>query len=322
MSLNQLDGLVRPPSGTFLNVDPAGGDDKAHIVVLGVPFDIGTHPHRVGSRRGPDQVRFASTELRPNLVELSGDPFTALNIVDAGNVALTPARVDSAFAAIESASRAILATGAVPLTIGGDGAVTLPQLRAAADRFGAGELAVIHLDAHTDAWVGSPDERYTNATTFVRAVEEGLIDPSQCVHIGVRGTSPVLDPIGDARDMGFEVITTAALRQLGVTAVAGELAARFAGRPVYVCWDMDIFDPAVAPGVCTPEWGGLSASEGIDFIRALTGIHAVTVDLNTVSPPHDPEGVTSSLAARLLLEFVYLIAAAHELDPQPTPEDE
>lgn len=310
MNSNAGSGLpVVPSSGTFLQVAHASADQRPDVVILGVPFDIGTHPHRVGSRLGPDHVRHLSAQLRRHLVELDGDAFEELAVVDAGNVAVTAGRVDDAYVAIQRASQIIVDSGAVPLTIGGDGAVTLPQLRAVATRWGPEELAVIHLDAHTDALPGTADEPYTNATTFVRAVEEGLIDPTACVHIGTRGTSPVPNPIGIARDFGFEVITTTALRERGVAAVARSLSERFKSRPVYVCWDMDIFDPAAAPGVCTPEWGGLSAAEGIAFIRALTGIRPVTVDVNTVSPPHDINGITGTLAARVVLEFLYLIAA-------------
>ncbi|WP_211260577.1 arginase family protein [Amycolatopsis jejuensis] len=304
--------LTGPSAGTFMGVPAASPGGPADVVVLGIPFDIGTHPQRVGSRLGPDHVRYLSAQLRPHLVELDGDPFASLTIVDGGNVVVTPGRVEPAYRAIEQVSRMVLDMDAVPLTLGGDGAVTLPQLRAAARRYGPGELAVIHLDAHTDALPGSADEPYTNATTFVRAAEEGLIDPQRCVHLGVRGTSPVPDPVGLARGHGFEVVTMESLRRSRVEDVASALAERFAGAPVYVCWDMDIFDPAVAPGVCTPEWGGLTAAEGIAFIRALTGIRPITVDVNTVSPPHDLGNLTGTLAARIVLEFLYLIdRAAH-----------
>ncbi|WP_028925286.1 agmatinase [Pseudonocardia acaciae] len=297
---------MTPASGTFLHVPPRTEGAPADVVVLGVPYDVATHPYRVGSRMGPDHIRALSAQTRRYLADRDGDPLSALAVVDAGNVALTPGRPEPAYQAIEAAVREILDAGAVPLTFGGDGAVTLPQLRAVAARHP--DLVVVHLDAHTDAYPVDPDDPYTNATTFTHAVDEKLLDPAASVHIGTRGTTSVAGVVEYARRLGYQVIPMPELRATGIAEVARGLTTALEGRPVYVCWDMDVFDPSVAPGVCTPEWGGLTAAEGIEMLRALSGLRAVAVDVNTVSPPHDPAGLTGSLAARIALEFLYSLA--------------
>jgi len=298
---------VHPASGTLFGVPDASVVADPDVLVLGVPYDIATDPYRTGSRQGPEHVRVRSARTRPALVDVpDGAVLDRLAVADAGDVDVTPGRPDSAFPRIQAAVAGILSRGATPLTIGGDGAVTLPQLRAlAAVR---GPVAVVHLDAHTDAYPGTTAEPYTNATTFARAVEEGLVDPAASTHAGIRGTTSFPDAIGYARDLGYAVTSTPDLRRTGIEATARAAVARAAGHPVYLCWDMDVFDPAVAPGVCTPEWGGLTAAEGIDLARALSGLHIVAVDLNTVLPNHDPYGQTGDLAARMLLELLHLLA--------------
>jgi agmatinase len=298
---------VRPARGTLLGVPDAADAPGADVIALGVPYDIATDPHRVGSRQGPDHVRVMSAQTRPALVDVeNGAVLDRLRIADAGDVDVTPGRPDDAYPRIEAAVAAILAAGATPLTIGGDGAVTLPQLRAVAAR--RGPLAVVHLDAHTDAYPGGPAEPYTNATTFARAVEEGVVDPAASTHLGVRGTTTFPGAVAYARDLGYAVATMPEVREAGPRASVRAVLDRLGDRPVYLCWDMDVFDPSVAPGVCTPEWGGFTAAEGIEFARALAGTPIAAVDANTVSPPHDPYGQTGSLAARMILEFLHLIA--------------
>ena len=279
----------------------------ADAVILGIPYDIATHPHRVGSRLGPDHVRFQSIQTRPYL---SDGPLTAghgLTVVDAGNVIVTPGKSVEAFAAIHSAVGQILDAGAVPVTLGGDGAVTLPQLRAVSERHP--EFVVVHLDAHTDCYPVDADEPFTNATTFTHAASEGLIDVPSSFHLGVRGTSSLSGVVDFASQLGYRVSSAQEILDLGMAKAASQILETVgSSRPVYLCWDMDVFDPSVAPGVCTPEWGGLSAAQGIELMRSFAALNLVAVDINTVSPPHDPTGATGSLAARVLLEALHSLA--------------
>ncbi len=275
--------------------------------ILGVPFDCGTHPHRVGARDGPTAVREQSRLMRRFHVEEAGDPLAALGAVDCGDVVLTPGRAVPSFAALEAAAGQVLDAGAIPIGIGGDGSVSLPLLRAAGRRHPG--LVVLHVDSHTDAYEYGEEDAYNAATQFTHAAEEGVIDAARSWHLGIRGFTYVPGVIARAQRLGYRVVTTEALLARGFAQTIAEFRAGAAGRPVYLCWDMDIFDPSVAPGVCTPSWGGLTAREGIALIRELSGLSIVGMDFNTVSPPQDVGGLAAQLCAHMILEGARLLAA-------------
>jgi agmatinase len=302
-----FDPQVYAPVPTFMGA-PNGYDlARAKAVVLGVPFDCGTHPVRIGARLGPAAIREQSALVRPYQPPLwNFNPLERLGVVDAGNVNLVPSRIEHAFARIEEAVWRIAEAGAVPITMGGDGAVTLPQLRALHRKYR--DLVVLHFDAHTDTYPGSGADRYTTATTFTRAAEEGVVDTANSIHVGARGTVSVPDVFEHTRGHGYELIDGLELIERGFKDVLAHIHARLAGRPVYLCFDMDFFDPSVAPGVCTPTWGGITAREGFALIRGLAGLNIVAFDLNTVSPPHDVGGMTAFLAGTVMVEFMGLIA--------------
>jgi agmatinase len=221
-----------------------------------------------------------------------------------------PSRLDGAEAAIEKAVGLIAGAGAAPVTMGGDGSVTIGQLRALAALYP--DLVVLHVDSHTDA---NPGDDRTKATgnTFVRAASEGLVDVATSIHVGMRGT--FYDPgiFETARELGYGLITFEELRTRGVSGITAELKHRLAGRPVYLCWDMDFFDPSCAPGVCAPIPGGPSADDGLRLLRGLSGLGFVAFDINTVSPPHDVRGMTAQLAAQVMYDCLVLLCGS--LDP-------
>ncbi|MEV0618878.1 arginase family protein [Nonomuraea sp. NPDC050404] len=301
-----MDHLSVLPVGTLFGV-PAGHDLSAgKLAVLGVPFDMGYHPTRIGARSGPAHVRAHSALVAEHLDGFGVDLLEKLGAVDLGDVEVRPGDVGESFPAIQAALSRVLAAGAVPLTLGGDGAVTLPQLRALKSHRDG--FAVLHFDAHTDAYEGIYPYEYNNANTFVHAVTEGLIDPARSLHVGMRDTDYQGHPgvVGVARDLGYEVITMNEFTAMGVPALVGHIRDRFAGVPIYLCWDMDVFDPSAAPGVVTPSWGGISVREGLAILRGMRGLDFAAFDINTVSPPHDHAGLTGSLAAQVAMECVFL----------------
>jgi agmatinase len=225
----------------------------------------------------------------------------ALGGVDCGDVRVIPSYLDEAHVAIEAAIGGVIASGTIPVTMGGDGTVTLPQLRAVSKRYPG--LAVLHIDAHTDAVYGE-GRAFATGTTFTRAAEEGLVDVASSLHIGVRGPHKGAGVYRQCDALGYAMVNFAALRARGIADVMAEVHQRMAGRPVYVCFDMDFFDPACAPGVCAPTPGGASSEEGLAIVDAVQGLDVVAVDVNTVSPPHDPAGITALLAARVMLGFM------------------
>ncbi len=294
-----------PGFRTFMNAPfrPWPVDSKA--AVLGCPWDYGQHAVRIGSRLGPGAIREQSLLLRPNDPESGLDLPRELNLADAGDAAVTPSQVEQSFAAIEAAMTAILEAGAVPVAMGGDGMISLPQMRALAKAHGT--FAAIHIDAHTDAY---PMQGYNPATTFIRAAGEGLLDTETSFHIGMRGTTVVPKVYETGRELGYNLVTLRELRHRGTDEVVAQVRATVGDRPVYLCFDMDFFDPSVAPGVCTPEWNGATTREGFDLIDALTGFKWIGFDCNTVSPPHDVGGMTALLAATVMLRFLAKVAAA------------
>ncbi len=298
--LAPLDGVV-----TFMRVPFSRDLSRAKAAILGIPYDMGTHPVRIGSRQGPAAIREQSRLVRRfQPPDADFDPIERLGVVDVGNVALTASRVEEAFERIEAAVSAIVQAGAIPVTMGGDGSVTLPQLRALHRRYP--DLVVLHVDAHTDTYPGEGVDRYNTATTFTRAAEEGLVDVRHSLHVGARGPVYMPGVFDHTRAQGYELIDGVELFGSGLPETLVRIHRRLAGRPVYLCFDMDFFDPSCAPGVCTPTWGGATAREGLALLQGLAGLDFVAFDVNTVSPPHDVGGMTAFLAATVILECLTL----------------
>ncbi len=300
--------LYRGPL-TFMGA-PFGHDlNGAKAAILGAPFDCGTHLFRIGARQGPQSIREQSRLIRPFQSEFADyDIRERLGLVDCGDAAVTPGRVEQSFEVIEEAAFRIVAAGAAPIGFGGDGSVSLPLIRAAARKFP--NLAVLHVDSHTDAYPYEESEPYTAATQFTHAALEQRVAPSVSYHVGLRGSTYCAGAYDHTRSLGYNLITMRELMRRGQADVLKELHERLAGRPLYLSWDMDVFDPSVAPGVCTPVWGGFTAREGIDFLRGLGGLNIVAVDINTVSPAHDVNGMAAFLAAHLTYECLLLLAGA------------
>ena len=302
-----FDPQIYRPTGGFMDVPNTYDLSCCRLAVLGMPFDCGIHHTRIGARLGPASIREHSSLVRPYQPPAADtNPLNDLGVIDCGDAACSPGRPDPSFEVIEEAVWRIAREGVATLTMGGDGLVTLPQLRAW--RRVHEDLCVIHVDAHTDAYPVKGQERITPATTFTVAAEEGLIDIANTFHVGARGPVFMGGVFEHTRGIGYQLIPDADLRKEGLVATAALLRERLAGRKVYLCWDMDVFDPSCAPGVCTPTWEGFSAAEGLGFIRSLAGLDIVAVDVNTVSPPHDVGGMTAYLAGCVMLEGMRLVA--------------
>jgi agmatinase len=296
--------FAAPPS--FMGVPFSYDLSRAKAAILGVPFDCGTHPARIGSRLGPNAIREQSALVRPYEPPLLDfNPIERLGLVDCGNARVIPGLVDVSYPVIEEAVWRIVSAGAAPVTMGGDGAVTLPQLRAVHRKYP--DLVVLHIDAHTDTYPGEGRDRYNTATTFTRASEEGLLDTRSSFHVGARGPVYMPEVFEHTRQHGYRLIPGDDVAARGIPSVLEEVRAALGKKPVYLCFDMDFFDPSCAPGVCTPAWGGASAREGLALLQGLAGLRIVACDVNTVSPPHDVGGMTAFLAATVMLECLFLL---------------
>ncbi|MBB3773045.1 agmatinase [Angulomicrobium tetraedrale] len=306
-------GAPRMRLGTFLGVPQAGAASAGQIAVMGLPFDCGTHATRIGSRQGPASFRAMSSEVRPFYPPLADtDPRSGNRVVDLGDVDVVASDLGPSLAAMEAAVRDVVQADAVPLCVGGDGTVTLPVLRALAKRYP--ELVLIHIDAHTDAY---PGEDVNTGTTFTRAATEGLIDTTRSFHIGARGTMLVGGAYDYTRALGYRLVPGDEVRRRGAEAIAAEVRNVVGNRPVHLSFDMDYFDPSAAPGVATPTWGGPPVAEVFDLLHGLKGLDLVGVDINTLSPPHDVQGMAAMLAghvAVIALHLIQLGQAEHRLN--------
>ena len=245
-----------------MGLPPARSPESARrACVVGIPFDCGTHPFRVGSRQGPDAIREQSRLLRPvDIFRRHGidNPSEFLRAVDVGNVACHPGDPDASFPLIEAGIGAILDAGAIPISMGGDGAVTQPRRRAAPSDF-----AVLHFDSHTDTY----PIRATTPPPPSRAAEEGLLDVARSFHVGTRGSSFMPGVLEFGREVGYTIVPFDDF-DADRTGALDAIRQRIGQRPVYLCFDMDIFDPSCAPGVCTPV-GRSVAKEGLALLRRL-----------------------------------------------------
>ena len=279
--------------------------DEVDVAVVCVPFDTGV-TYRVGGRFGPNAVRAASVMLRPYNPNLDVKPFEHLSVVDYGDVAIVPGYTERSYLAIEREVTPIVEAGVVPLLVGGDHACTLPHLRATRSR---GPVAVIDFDSHTDAWDSYFGEKYNHGTWMRRAIEEGLVDVGASIEVGLRG--PLYegsDWSGLRTELGLEYLTTEDVLTRGPAATAAAIRERVGERPAFISFDIDVVDPAFAPGTGTPEPGGLSSHDVLAIVRGLTGIDFVGFDVVEVIPAYDPADQTSFLAANLAFEMLSLVA--------------
>ena len=297
---------------TFARLPHVRTLDGVDVAVVGVPFDTGV-TYRVGGRFGPNAVRAASVMLRPYNANLDVKPFDLLSCLDYGDVAIVPGYTERSYAAIEEAVTPIVEAGVVPLLIGGDHACTLPHLRATRSR---GPVAVIDFDSHTDAWDSYFGEKYNHGTWMRRAIEEGLVDVGHSIEVGLRGSVyDAGDWTGLRTELGLDYLTTEEVLARGPAATAAAIRDRVGDRPAFVSFDIDVVDPAFAPGTGTPEPGGLSSHDALTIVRGLTGIDFVGFDVVEVIPAYDPAGQTAFLAANLAYEMLSLVALRRRGEP-------
>jgi len=271
---------------------------------IGVPFDLGTSL-RSGARFGPRDIRANSVLIRPYLMATRARPFESLNVADVGDVAINPYSLEKSVGIIERAYDEVLAHDCIPLTLGGDHTIVLPILRALVRKHGP--VALVHVDAHADINDEMFGERIAHGTPFRRAVEERLLDCPHVYQIGLRASGYGPDDFDWSRRQGFTVVQAEDCWFRSLAPLMQQVAERLRGRPVYLSFDIDGLDPAFAPGTGTPEIGGLTVAQAMEIIRGCQGLKLVGADVVEVSPPYDPFGTTSLVAANLLFEMLCVL---------------
>ncbi|MFC0452812.1 agmatinase [Rhodococcus jostii] len=299
--------------GTFARIADIHEVDDYDIAILGVPFDGGTS-YRPGARFGPMAVRQAARALRPGYhVELGVAPLEEVQVVDAGDVTVTPYDLGEACRQIEAHASEILGGGDRKIvSIGGDHTIALPNLRALHAKHGP--IALVHFDAHLDTWDTYFNQPVTHGTIFRRAFEEGLLVEDHSIHVGIRG--PIYDQadLNDDARMGFRIIRAGDLDVMGIEAAVDVVRRRVGDVPVYVSIDIDVLDPAFAPGTGTPEAGGLTSRELLRMLRQLTGLNVVGADVVEVAPAYDHAEITCVAAATVVFDLVSLMVAGSQRD--------
>lgn len=278
---------------------------SADLMVVGIPFDTGVS-FRPGTRFGPNHVRDASRLLRPYNPALDVHPFNLIQIADAGDLNVNPFNIGEAIETIEKEAYALTSSNRRLVTIGGDHTIALPLLRAAAKVHGP--IALLHFDAHLDTWDTYFGEEYTHGTPFRRAVEEGILDTEAICHVGTRGPLYGKKDLDDDHRFGFGIVTSTDVYYQGVKEIIAKLKDRVGNRPLYISVDIDVLDPAHAPGTGTPEAGGITSREMLELLRGLNGCNIIGADVVEVAPAYDHAQITGIAASHIAYELVSLLA--------------
>ena len=290
---------------TFMRLPNAQDLENSDVAIVGAPFDTGA-TFRAGARFGPEGIRSVSHLLRRYNPSLDVVIFDHLSVVDYGDVPVVPGYVEESYRRIAEGLEPIHRAGVVPIVLGGDHSIALPELRAAAAVHGP--LALVQFDSHPDTWDSYFGEKHTHGTPFRRAVEEGLLVPERSIQVGMRGSIYDMGDWDDAREMGFDLVPTDSVRKLGIDGTIACIRERVGDAKTYVSFDVDFVDPAFAPGTGTPEIGGFTSREAQEFVRGLAGLDLAGCDVVEVYPAYDPAQITALLAANVAHEFLGLIA--------------
>jgi len=294
-----VDALVYPRfSGiaTFMRLPHVPRADELDVALIGIPYDGGA-TYRSGPRFGPRHVREQSAIIRPWNPVLNLNPFDKYRIADFGDLSINPLSIDDTFQRITAQLNDVLQAGARTVCVGGDHSILLSIHK----RFGP--VGLIQFDAHNDTWGGYFGSPHSHGTPVRRAIEEGLLIGKDVLQIGLRGQVYAKEDFDFGRKHGFRVVTSEEFHRGGMPIVRS-LLKRLARRPVYITLDIDVVDPAFAPGTGTPQVGGFSSVQILELVRAQRGLNIVGCDLVEVSPPYDIGEITSLLAANLLYELV------------------
>jgi agmatinase len=290
---------------TFARLPRLEDVPSADIAVVGIPFDTGVS-FRPGARFGPEHVRASSRLLRPYNPAQDFSAWEAVQVADAGDIAVNPFHIDQAVQQISEAATELGGRAQRLLAIGGDHTIAYPLLQAISRKHGP--VAVLHFDAHLDTWDTYFDEPITHGTPFRRASEEGYLDRTASVHVGTRGPLYSKQDLEDDERLGFSIVSSEYIEEHGIPAALERIRRRVGDRPLYISIDIDVLDPAHAPGTGTPEAGGLTSRELLRLLRGLTDLRIVGADVVEVAPAYDHAQITGIAAAHVAYELMTAMA--------------
>ena len=292
--------------GTFMRMPRLDSAKGLDFAIAGAPFDTASS-FRSGSRFGPAAIRSISAMMKPNNVILQVNIMVSLKGGDLGDFNVTPGYIHPTYDAIEEGVTNIVNEGAIPIILGGDHSITLAELRAVAKKHGP--VALVHFDSHSDLCDEVFGQKYNHGTPFRRAIEEGLIDPSHSIQIGMRGS--LYDPNEHklAAELGMKLIPAHKVREMGLDELIKAILERVGNTPCFLTFDIDFVDPAYAPGTGTPEVGGFTSLEALTLVRSIKDLNFIGFDIVEVLPAYDSGEITSYLAANIVFEYLSILAA-------------
>lgn len=279
---------------------------EVDFAVVGIPYDT-CASYRVGTRLGPAAIRDMSClAAKPYSGPLQVGIFEECSGVDYGDLGSVPGYIEDSFDVITEGMLPFFQNHVIPVAMGGDHSVTLPELRACAKVYGP--VALIHFDAHYDTiheYFGKP---YNHGTPFYHAAKEGLVDTSKSIQVGIREGLYGPEDLTNSTDLGYAVIKADECHKIGMEAVIERIKERVGGAKAFLTFDIDFLDPACAPGTGTPVPGGFTTAQALELIRGLKDLNIIGYDIVEVSPPYDPTNITAIAAAGLMQDFISHIA--------------
>jgi agmatinase len=291
---------------TFLRVprlsDVAAANSPVDWAIYGVPFDGGV-TFRPGARFGPRAVRDASQYIKPYSIELGVNVAERWSVADAGDAPVMPYSCKETMESVVAFARGLGDAQTRLLAVGGDHSIAYANMRAVWEKRGKRGLAVVHFDAHMDTVDSVWGEKWGHASPFIRAIEEGIVDPKAMISIGIRGTLNTAADLDFAKQHGVTIVTMDEWRRNGAATLAA-FVARTKGRETYLTFDVDAVDPAFAPGTGTPVAGGFTSAEALAAVRSLRGVNLVGADIVEVLPDRDVSEITAMLAGQLMLDVM------------------
>lgn len=303
--LNSLESPRFAEIKTFMRLPNVKTAENIDYAVIGVPFDTGV-TYRPGQRFAPSAIRDISSLIKPYNIPQDVNVVDVLSGVDYGDVSVNPGYIEDTYDRMVKGLSPVIDSGVIPICLGGDHSITLGELRAIARKHGP--VALVHFDSHFDTIDEYFGKKYNHGTVFRRAVEEGLIDVSHSIQIGMRGTFYSREDLTGSEDLGFKVITSFEMREIGIKKTIQLIKERVGSSKAFLTFDIDFVDPAYAPGTGTIEVGGWTGAEALQMVRALKNINFVGYDLVEVLPSYDSSQITAFLAANIVFEFISIIA--------------
>ncbi|HYM82722.1 MAG TPA: agmatinase [Candidatus Dormibacteraeota bacterium] len=284
---------------------------RPDVAIVGAPFDDAVS-HRPGARFGPRAIREAQyTTGSINSLQLDVEPFEVLTVVDAGDANIVPAMLERGHALVYRKVHEVASTGAIPIVLGGDHSITWPSATAVAEVRAPSSIGIVHFDAHADTANEDWGQLAGHGTPMRRLIESGAVAGRNFVQVGLRGYWPPADVLEWMRAHGLRSHFMREIEERGADAVVDDAIAEALDGPdaIYLSIDIDVLDPAMAPGTGTPEPGGLLTRELLRAVRRVVGrVELAGMDIVEVSPPYDHAETTAMAANRCALEAISALA--------------